>query len=550
MMQSFPSTPLSQGIPSSPRAQSPNSKGGSGGSRRTDYKTDSETFSQQILVGKSLVRALIRLSFHLGQLSKSGAGPEKTSIPVPGSIETLNKMATISLGSSLSKNLDKWGKQFRASVPKRRGKTSDKPNPTNALFYISDQLRGFLSESNFGNGLAFLLTDARYNQLYPDINTKIQWAGANRDYLNDFTRLFGGPAQLQQAFQGTGFDSITAAHFDVKTALQSLVFGKGMITARILLTLLSLIRYSDNLMSRTNGQRIHTNPTMLRWFGAGGSTAYTFNGRDLAAELVQEQQALQAQGRGNESRMGKLNSDTQGKLSTNLGVINGRRTDSYSAFERIATREAIVTNKKSNVAFPTYIEQKDARNGDDWGYLQIMNFALASLFHIPDGLMTPQEVAALKSQRVEEKTQTVGVDGKVNEEKKLGPELNQNVNDALGLGDYVNRLLSVHRELHEPEKKERQRLKRAQKGPVSPLPVAGQQQQQQQIGGQAVNVPQGFGVPQGQQPTQFNQQLGGLPQLVQQPGAAQAPAFVQQPGVAQPPPFMQQQSVIGPFPGQ
>ena len=438
-------TPRSN-IPTSPRSPVSPSKT----KKRADFKTSPDLFAKELLVGKAMIRGLMNLSFVVGQHSVVD-GKERTSVPVPGMQETINKQQLIGLTSKLCLNLDKWGKQFRATAPKKASATVEggkKSSTTSALFYIGDQLRDFLKDENYGNGFVELVAQ---NPALSE-EQKIQWAGTNN--LEQFASLYGGRQGLEQALASAGIGA-TPENIDIRLALNTLVFERNIINLKILLVLLSLIRHANNLSSKSNGSRVHYDAAMVKHFGPGTNTRLTFRGVDLASQFP----------RGSSQRSA-LNSETVKKLERS--EVEGNQ----SVFEVVATHlseptkgQQVVQGKtrvrrnKQDVFVDNLILQENARGSDDWGMLIAADFTWTSRFRIPRGLLPQMDVDMLKSSPVAPGQPYQDEDGKTQIADEDGSDRNPVVRVAMKLAKYLNRTLDFHKALHAPEKARRQQAR-------------------------------------------------------------------------------------------
>ncbi len=481
---------LASQIPLSPKSAESPASPGRGASARVNYRCDPGTFSDEIQKGKLAVRALVKMAAYVAENNGSVSftrSPTEASDPLKSDI-VVNRAQIKSMLGQICGNMDKWAKQFRASAAKKRVRaegTEKKPNPTNGLFFISDRLKEYLQNANYGNGLTPLF--ASNPALAQDLKEQFSKfnGGAEGMPAHFLAQVYGGSeATLVQAAAAVGMKNVSSRNMDVRVALSTLVFDNNMITSRILLTLFSLINYAGDLKSKDNGQRVHFDQTMVNYFYAG-NTHFILEGTDFGeAKFAEIRQSIAAQGgqtvSSDEETIALLKQqgyslsitpESLEKLIRNASPIDNS-TDpkaawDYTAFERIAARPAVKARRKTGtILMPTLVQGNLTPDSDDWGFLYSMYLVLMSYFHIPEDLLPANYRAKLKG-------------------NPLGSaETFADIAD--NLGQYVKNILSAHHEIYGPAKRQVQsERRRAQlrttgskktraKAAVLPLPLTRQ----------------------------------------------------------------------------
>ncbi len=281
-------------IPLSPRSEEAPASPSRGASARVNYRTDPTEFSEEIQKGKLAIRALVKMAMHVAASGGSVSFSQVPGVMVdPSNPEIVVNGARIrSMQGQICGNMEKWAKQFRASAAKKRVKVEGAEkhtNPTNGLFFISDRLKEYLYNANYGNGLTPIFArNLALQQEVKEAYSKLN--GAAPGMIDQFyNQVFGGnEAAFNQAVAASKWQSVVPQNMDVRAALGELVFNNNMITSRILLTLFSLINYAGDLKSKSNGQRVHYDKTMVDYFGQGTNTRFVLDGKDYGAEKFAE----------------------------------------------------------------------------------------------------------------------------------------------------------------------------------------------------------------------------------------------------------------------
>ena len=382
---------------------------------RKDYKTKATDFAQQLNVlikqGRDLLSATKRVwgGTSVGDFNKT----------------ELNSQWSAFFGELVTKR-----KQNTASVPRNLGKK--RAAQARPLFYISDQLRAYLTNSNYGNGLVGAFVQNNLN----DPATFQAASGLARASGSDYNALAnaaGGEANLVGLYQAalecewkksrqagappraTAAD--VRARADVKAQL-GMVLNDGLATSGIIISLLSLIIAANNLQSQSNRQRFH-HEGMVPYFGRGTNTRWIFNRTDLTPASF--------------DGVADITGPRRAELNAKLTQVD------ISAIERIAARGPQNSTKKTEAKVLPFIEKGQEKAGtDDYGLLYSTNMTLNSFFHIPEELLTPAQRNVRTSVKQEQG------DGTVRETNAAYAAASQT---ATQVQQYLRNLLEEHHKL-------------------------------------------------------------------------------------------------------
>ena len=243
--------------------------------------------------------------------------------------------------AKLVEEMKELAKFFTASKRRRvhRNPDNNSGDQLRAMFYVSDQLVGFLREANLGDG----------NPSNIDI-TQADAAQAARQAYPE-----GSEKRPQQ--------------------YMSLVFEKSMATSGILTSILSLYTTVNQVQSQTNGGRIKPDQLMLKYFG-NNNTHYYLRGQDLTPANVP----------------GNVKPDKREKFQKNLSQVN------MPALYRIKARDTdpqVSHVDKRGKQVICYKEPVPAQTDDDYGMSYSMYMVLLNYFRIPNELLSPEQIAQL-----------------------------------------------------------------------------------------------------------------------------------------------------------
>jgi hypothetical protein len=258
------------------------------------------------------------------------------------------------------------------------------------LFNVSDQLVSYLTEANYGNGLAYLFKDP----------ATIKANGHDEKVRVEILKSVGGPNKLLQLLQN--YENTAAAaegrqpgevtpdmvdSLDVQRSLD-LILSRRIASSRLLISLFILISEVNGLLSKTDPQRIHYDINMLKWFGADTNTRWLLNGTDLTPV----------------SQTG-VPADVK-----NVDKFVGRLADvNKSAFERLTDHTVkTMRDKKEIPLMIPYDAEVYSENKDDWGLLHSGYLHLISYCRIPVEVLTLQQRAELIT------AENIGLEGEVN----------------------------------------------------------------------------------------------------------------------------------------
>ncbi|CAH6418694.1 Hypothetical protein POVN_LOCUS413 [uncultured virus] len=435
-------------------------------SGKVDYKIDSKSYREKMTLIITATRQLFKIAEAVYATPKGGkvAFADGTQI---GRKELNSYIA------DLTAELETMGKHFTASVGRGRkaaakGGASNKGAQLKSLFYISDQLVGYLREANYGNGLAaaFEGQDASYYNINGnDPGTLAALAQRGFDQQTILGLLQAAEDRNAAAKGGAAgtVDASMLASISVQSGLD-LVLNRRMATSGILISLLALITTVSDLQSKSNGQRIHYDATMLRHFDGSTNTRWILAREGKLVDVTPGSVPASAKDK-----------DTFGEK---LRAVN------LSSFERLRRRPDTKIKRAGGEQFvPCFISQQNAAPGtDDWGLLHSMYMVLISHFRVPNELLTEAELRAIRSQPgLRVNTSQLSQTQIQAAERKLGfgvadltlrqdqvaavetafgvpgivqlVETNQNIIDAAQLQNWIHHLLEAHHVRTEPAKK-------------------------------------------------------------------------------------------------
>ncbi len=440
-------------------------------STKKDYRIEVVDFRTKT---KENIKAMRNL-FKIG--AQVWAVPEGSKVQIGD--ETWSRRDVNSQLALIAASMDDMHKHFTASMKVKRTTRKGGAAKPKSLFYISDQLVNYLREANYGNGLASAFAGA--DDAYVTINghdagTLGRLAAAGYDEKKILGALQAAE-NAQAAKEGRAAETVSRediSGIDVTQALD-LVLNKRMATAPILIILLALITAVEKLKSNVNGQRNHYDATMLKYFdGVNPETKQVNNtrwymargGRIVDVTPVDVPPTVATKDRGAfAEKLAAVDQSSFARLRVHVSKPKKSTDIVCGAGESRIKRAGLGT-----ICVPCFIAYDEKQHGpstgnDDWGILHSMYMVITSHFHVPNELLTAEELAALKS--------VPGVDASGN-----AVETNPNIIAAAGLQSYIQGLLTLHRNRAEPENKKKRTVKRQQataanKGKKAPAKRAG-----------------------------------------------------------------------------
>lgn len=295
-------------------------------------------------------------------------------------------------------------------------------------FYITDTLAKYLRSENYGNGLAMALAGSedpvmiewmRYDCSPLSKEEKADWEKKLKDKNHAVDAKF---ALDRDAYARQAYDAFTTNFAPLKDSLLAnmqrnqqifsnekmkkkksgqqieisididftnanirdqihLVLHKQIATSGILISIINLIISVNQLSSKTNGQRVHYNDTMLRYFDGNNNTRWVLHGTDHTPKSVDD---LPEDCKNSESIMGRF------------------KTSDLSAFEilrqrvgrRIRDKEFNDTRQREI----NFILKGDETPGtDNYGFKREMIMAAMMKNIVPDQVLGPNLSKVLKS---------------------------------------------------------------------------------------------------------------------------------------------------------
>lgn len=480
------------------------STSGESGTARPDYAIESKAFREKVDRMKKAFRDIMEVAKAVLSTEKGGK--------VAFAEGEVGRKQLNSYVSGFVAELETLGKHFTASVG--RGKrtktkaTAGRGAQLRSLFFISDQLVGYLASENYGNGLAaaFIIpSNVGLTAQYQNYNGATSGAldelrsatGFSEDKILEGMRAAEAARAKEEKRAPADIGRDILRTVDVTAALD-LVLGRRMATSGILISLFSLIDRVNDLQSRANGQRNHYDDAMVAYFDtyrkspdpSGNGWLYdTTDGK--AADLKNGSNLIPNNTRWVMQRGGALVDVTptydskSGQFLLGKSAISPQKPVEFrskleevgkSAFQRLREKgETKIRRQGGELAVPSFIDYDPEvhKDNDDWGLLHSMYMVLISYFRVPNDVLTVDELEQIKpvpQQRavVDEAGKAVlGPDGRpameiVKDKEGNKVETNPNILEAARVQKYIKDLLTVHRTRVEPARRERHNKKRIQ----------------------------------------------------------------------------------------
>jgi hypothetical protein len=267
------------------------------------------------------------------------AAPKGQKVTYPNGAQ-IGRSELNAYASKYSEELKELSKYFNASKKRRvhRNPDNNSGDQLRAMFYITDQLVGFLRKANLGEGNPNML-DGQPN-----------------------------PSELARQEHPVGSERRPQTYMN-------LIMENNMATSGILTSVLSLYTTVNQVQSLANGGRIKPDALMMEYFNKG-NTRFIYKGQDLTPD----------------SAPTNMKPDKREKFEKNLSQVN------LTVFERIKQRDTDPTIShvdKRGKPVICYKEPVPGQQNDDYGMSYSMYMVLLNYCRIPNELMDPDLVAQL-----------------------------------------------------------------------------------------------------------------------------------------------------------
>jgi len=297
------------------------------------YVIDSAGFKRQVEDLRTHFKNLMKVA------ATVYAAPKGQKVTYPNGMQ-IGRSELNAYASKYSEELKELSKYFNASKKRRvhRNPDNNSGDQLRAMFYITDQLVGFLREANLGEG--------------------------NPNMLDGQPNL----SQLARQEHPVGSDRRPQTYM-------SLIMDHNMATSGILTSVLSLYTTVNQVQSLANGGRIKPDALMMEYFNKG-NTRFIYKGQDLTPD----------------SAPMNMKPDKREKFEKNLSQVN------LTVFERIKQRDTDPTINhidKRGKPVICYKEPVPGQQNDDYGMSYSMYMVLLNYCRIPNELMDPELVAQL-----------------------------------------------------------------------------------------------------------------------------------------------------------
>jgi hypothetical protein len=295
-------------------------------------------------------------------------------------------------------------------------------------FYITDTLAKYLRSENYGNGLAMALSGSddpamiewmRYDCSPLSKEEKSDWEKKLKDKNHASEAQF---ALERDAYAHQAYDAFTTNFAPLKDSLLTnlqrnqqnfsgeklkkkktsqpveistdldftkanvreqihLVLHKQIATSGILISIINLIISVNQLSSKTNGQRVHYNDTMLRYFDGNNNTRWLLQGTDHTP---------------------KSDDNLPEDCKTSKSIMGRFKTSNLSVFEILRERVGRrIRDKQFNDTKQREInficKGDEAPGTDNYGFKREMIMAAMMKNIIPDQVLDPNLSKVLKS---------------------------------------------------------------------------------------------------------------------------------------------------------
>jgi hypothetical protein len=409
---SFNANPQAKVIPGSPLAEPELDEGG-----KRDWKVDNATFRAKIKYMQQTLRNLRRLDKFL--YSKGG------KVVLPDGV-TVGQAQMLTMYSDYSKELENRGKEFTESLKqagkKDRKKSTGGGTQLKKLYYISDDLADFLSNANYGNGLALSLVGILSDPDEIRRNGAISQAdgGADANFTEDQFNIMRenlranldayakNKSKNKTDVVVSNADDFSPDSINVNAQL-GLITRFRMANGNLILAAVSLIYAANDLYSHTSGSLIHPEGDLYELF-TRPRTEWVLDGKNLNQKYgITKEEVYEVYAQNNNDERKALDyvkrrvpSIKEKDLEKFLYAIMDtdkstlQRIKEYSKPSSKLPAGFVYTNAKTGVVAKTYVEQTENQTDDAWGTLLMMTMVWTNFYRIKNELISdPDKLAAL-----------------------------------------------------------------------------------------------------------------------------------------------------------